>query len=406
MSILKELGDINKWQSFLAYKIEKSHLTRKEEAFFKMFIESEAYKPLTDNILKENFCFSIPQKKLLNKHGIGKKRTVYTFSEQENMVLKLIAHLLYRYDGAQPHNCYSFRRDYGAKRAIATITKQKGIAEKYACKLDIKNYFNSIDVTLLLPILHEILSNDNLLYRFFEKLLTVDKAQYNDEIITEKRGAMAGTPISQFFANVYLAEMDRYFGDADIPYARYSDDIIFFADSEEMIAKHLEAVSGFLAKYHVEINPEKVQMTAPGEKWDYLGVAFNNGCIELSAVTMKKIKGKIRRKARSIYRWKIKKKASDEKAMSVFAKAINKKFFGKNDGNEFTWARWFFPLISTDHDLKLIDAYAQEHMRYIASGCFNKTNYKTRYSKLKGCGYRSLVNEYYRYHTAAQSILR
>ena len=398
MSILEELDDIKKWQAFLAYKIEKSHLTKKEEAFLKDFIEKADYTSVTDSILDKDFCFSIPNKKLLNKHGNGKKRVVYTFFEQENMVLKLIAHLLYRYDDTQPPNCYSFRRNYGAKKAIATITRPKDIAEKYACKLDITNYFNSIDVSLLLPILHDVLVDDTPLYRFFERLLTTDTAQYNNDILTEKRGAMAGTPTSQFFANIYLAEMDRNFLDAGILYARYSDDIIFFADTQEMIEQHLKTVKGFLKKYRVEINPEKVQITAPHEKWDYLGIAFNKGKIMLSDVTMQKIKGKIKRKARSIYRWKIKKGASNQKAMSVFARAINRKFFGKNDGNEFTWTRWFFPLIDTDNDLRIIDAYVQEHMRYIASGRFNKTNYRTRYSELKECGYKSLVNEYYRYH--------
>ena len=402
MSILDELSDQNKWRDFLVYKIEKSHLTKKEEAFLHTFIEEEEYKAIADHISGEGFSFSIPEKRLLNRHGRGKKRVIYTFSERENMVLKLIAHLLYRYDELQPQSCYSFRRDYGAKKAITAITKQKGIAEKYACKLDITNYFNSIDVGLLLPELDTILSDDRPLFGFFERLLTTDRALFNGDIVAEKRGAMAGTPISQFFANIYLAEMDRYFEEAETLYARYSDDIIFFADSKDEIEEYLEIVKDFLEKYHLELNPEKVQMTSPGEAWDYLGIAFNNGVIELSQTTMKKIKGKISRKARSIYRWKIKKDATDEKAMSVFARALNRKFFGTDSDDEFTWARWFFPLISTDNELKLIDNYMQEQMRYIVSGCFNKANYRVRYSELKDCGYKSLVNEYHRYHAGKQ----
>ena len=398
MSILDELSDQNKWRDFLAYKTEKSHLTKKEETFLLKFIEDEEYKSITEHIREKDFCFSVPEKRLLNRHGQGKKRVIYTFSERENMVLKLIAHLLYRYDELQPQNCYSFRRDYGAKKAITAITKQKGIAEKYACKLDITNYFNSIDVDLLLPKLESILSDDKPLFRFFERLLTADRAMFNGDIVSEKRGAMAGTPISQFFANIYLAEMDRHFEEAEVLYARYSDDIIFFADSKSEIEKYLEIVKGFLTKYHLELNPEKVQMTAPGEAWDYLGIAFNNGVIELSQTTLKKIKGKINRKARSIYRWKIKKDATDEKAMSVFARALNRKFFGTDRDDDFTWTRWFFPLISTDRELKLIDNYMQEQMRYVVSGCFNKANYRVRYSELKDCGYKSLVNEYHRYH--------
>ena len=399
MSILNELSFQNNWRDYLAYKIEKSHLTKKEGAFLLQFIDDEEYKTITYHVLEEEYSFSIPEKRLLNRHGRGKKRVIYTFSEKENTVLKLIAHLLYRYDETQPQNCYSFRRYFGAKKAITMITMQKGIVEKYACKLDITNYFNSIDIDLLLPKLDTILFDDRPLYRFFERLLTADAAMYNNEIVMEKRGAMAGTPISQFFANIYLAEMDRYFENEGVLYARYSDDIIFFANSQDEIEKYLNVVKDFLKKYHLELNPKKVQMTAPGETWDYLGIAYNDGLIELSQTTMKKIKGKIRRKARSIYRWKLKKEASNEKAMSVFARSMNKKFFGTGNDDEFTWARWFFPLISNDTDLKVIDNYVQEYMRYITSGCFNKTNYRVRYSELKDCGYRSLVNEYHRYHS-------
>ncbi|MCL2139831.1 MAG: reverse transcriptase domain-containing protein [Treponema sp.] len=395
MSILEELGIHKKWQDFFAYKTQKSHLSKKEEAFLRNFIENEQYKAITDNILKTDFCFSIPAKRFLNKHGKGKKRVVYTFSERENTVLKLISHLLYRYDNAQPYNCYSFRRNYGAKKAIAAITKQKDIVKKYSCKLDIKDYFNSIDVELLLPILNKLLFDDKPAFCFLEKLLTADKALFNNRIITEKRGAMAGIPVSQFFANIYLAEMDNFFLNAGILYARYSDDIIFFADNNELLAQHLKTVKEYLAKYHLELNPEKVKITAPNEKWDYLGIAFDNGRIVLSESTMKKIKGKIRRKARSIYRWKIRKNADAKKAMSVFSRAINRKFFGKGEEDEFTWTRWFFPLITADNDLKTIDAYVQEYMRYVKSGQFNKANYRMQYSDLKNCGYISLVNKYH-----------
>ena len=229
-----------------------------------------------------------------------------------------------------------------------------------------------------------------------KKMLTAHESFFNGEAITEKRGAMAGTPTSPFLANIYLAEMDKYFLDAKIIYARYSDDIIFFADSMAALLGHLETVKGFLREYHLEINPEKVKVTESGQAWDYLGISFDNGKIGLSATTLKKIKGKIRRKARSIYRWKIRKKADNNRAMRVFARVLNRKFFGRSE-NDFTWSRWFFPLINTSYELKEIDAYIQEYARYVCTGRFNKANYRVRYKDLKNCGYKNLVNEYYRY---------
>jgi len=87
--------------------------------------------------------------------------------------------------------------------------------------------------------------------------------------------------------------------------------------------------------------------------------------------------------------------------MCVFARAVNRKFFGKGAEDEFTWARWFFPLVTDDRDLKAIDAHIQEYMRFVSSGRFNKANYRIRYDDLKKCGYISLVN---RYHSILCSI--
>ena len=396
MSILTETNSPDRWQEFLLYKTEKSHISKRDEIFLKDFIENQKYKTITEKIIiHENYCFSIPVKRLLNRHGKSKKRVIYTFSETENIVLKLITHLLYRYDNTQPANCYSFRRHFGAKKAITALIRDDG-GKKYSCKIDIRDYFNKIDVELLMPILNAVLCDDRPLFEFLKKLLTADKAVFNNETITEKRGAMAGTPISPFLANIYLAEMDRFFLNSGIPYARYSDDIIFFTDTMETLDEYLLTVKNFLGKYHLEINHEKVKITEPGQAWEYLGISFGSGKTGLSRATVKKIKGKIRRKARSIYRWKIRKNADNEKAMRVFARVLNRKFFGGND-IDFTWTRWFFPLINTDSDLKEIDAYIQEYMRFICTGRFSRTNFRTRYNDLKNCGYKNLVNEFYKY---------
>ena len=76
----------------------------------------------------------------------------------------------------------------------------------------------------------------------------------------------------------------------------------------------------------------------------------------------------------------------------------NKKFFGKQDRNELSWKYWFFPTINTSNSLKIVDGYMQQELRYIATGRHNKMNFKiVSYDVLKGCGYKSLVAEYYNF---------
>ena len=95
------------------------------------------------------------------------------------------------------NNCYSFRRVLGVKKAISTITKNPNIDNMYAYKVDIRNYFNSIDVDKLLIMLNEVI-DDKETYNFISKLLTFDKSIIDGQLVEEKRGAIITTEIEMF----------------------------------------------------------------------------------------------------------------------------------------------------------------------------------------------------------------
>ena len=82
--------------------------------------------------------------------------------------------------------------------------------------------------------------------------------------------------------------------------------------------------------------------------------------------------------------------------MRGYIRRVNKKFYEDNGENELTWSRWYFPAINTEKSLRIIDHYVQECIRYVVTGQYNKKNYHFKYEKMKQCGYRSLVNEFYK----------
>lgn len=399
MGLLEELSEERNWYALYEYKKEKQHLSKQDEQALLTFMQEKRYLPLTTALAAGKMPFAPPTKKLVNKMNSAKKRVVYSFGEDETWVLKLMSHLLYRYDAVMPDNLYSFRKHYGVKRAIHSLTERKGIDELYCYKADISNYFNSIDIGRLLPMLEEIMQEDERLYRFFGELLTTDEAYYEGNLIREQRGIMAGCPVAPFLADIYLMELDRRFETEGIPYARYSDDIICFADSSEQLEEYRRTIVQFIELYGLSINSSKESYSAPGEVWEFLGIAYQEGRIDLSDATIEKMKGKIRRKARAICRWKNKKDVPAQTAIKTYLHIFNRKFFdeqGKNDANDLTWSRWFFPIINVDTSLKKIDEYLQQYARYIATGRHNKENYRIDYAQLKQCGYRSLVHEYYK----------
>ncbi len=396
VSVITQLTQQETWEEFLAYRLQKGRLNWHEFDEADAFVEREDYLPLATKIAQGE-SLGIPTKKMVNKMGSGKKRVVYSFAADEMLVLKLIAFLLYKYDDRLAPNCYAFRRGLKAHDAIFKLNKAIHGQQMWAYKLDIHDYFNSIDIDILLPLLKEMLADDPPLYGFFEQMLTNPNVSFNKNIIEERHGVMAGTPTSPFLADVYLNEVDHYFNDANVIYARYSDDIIMFAPDYDTLQQYKEKMCHFLAQYHLEVNPEKEKVYSPDEAYEFLGFKCHGHDIDISEATKRKMKGKIKRQANALLRWKNKNGMEAEKAMKALINYFNRKFFESDDPENLTWSRWFFPVINQTEGLKEIDRYLQQYIRFLSTGRHNKTNYRVDYAQLKALGYKSLVNEYYKF---------
>ena len=269
-SLITQLSRQDVWDEYIAYRLLKGRFTWHEFREADRFVEKEQYLHLVQKIAQGE-GLGLPKKKIVNKMGTGKKRVVYSFSPEEMMVLKVIAFKLYDYDGYFAPNCYAFRRGLKVHDAVFHLNQAVADQKMWAYKLDIHDYFNSIPIGILLPMLKEMMANDPLLYRFFQEMLSNDSVIYNGETIHERHGVMAGTPTSPFLANVYLKEVDRFFHDAGVIYARYSDDIILFAPDLATLEEYKRKMAEFLEQYQLEVNPDKEKIYSPDEAYEFLG---------------------------------------------------------------------------------------------------------------------------------------
>lgn len=392
--MLELLNDYNTWCKFLDYKLSHKLMSKREETYFREYIQNRKYEDTVKGILDGSYVFSYPQRNEINKLGTSKKRVVYTFSENENMILKLLAYLLHKYDDKLCDNCYAFRCNIGAREAFLDMLKYPDINDLWCFKSDITNYFNSIDVTVLESVMRDVIDDEQVL-KFILTLLKDDRSESNGNIIHEQKGVMAGTPISPFLANLYLMEMDKYFAEKNVRYARYSDDIIIF-DNKDKLDEHISDYRKFLNRYHLVTNPAKEVLVKPNEAWTFLGFSYSKGKIDISDAAAKKLIGKIRRASHSLRRWMIKKDVDSLRTLKAFNRKFNRKFYTSLSGRELCWSRWYFPIINCTDTLSYIDRYMQECQRFIVTGKHNKLNYeKVPYSTLKECGYKPLVTEYY-----------
>ena len=394
MSLLDKLSLRDSWESFYKYKCS---LTGGGDFVkeLRRFIDKEEYIPVCKSI-ECGETFPLPRKSVISKLDSQKKRIVYTYPEAENMVLKLLTYLLLRkYDGLFSQGLYSFRPNKTAKDAVRQLTRTPHINEMYSYKADISNYFNSVPTEKLMSMLKKVLADDKKLCDFLGVLLEEPRVLDGSEVIMERKGIMAGTPLSAFYANLYLMELDSFFTDKNIPYGRYSDDIIFFADSMQECEEYKKYLHDFIAERGLEINPSKESFNAPGEGWTFLGFSYKNGVIDIAPASVEKLKHKMRRKARALQRWKQRNELSGEKAALAFIRIFNRKLFECSENNDLSWNKWFFSVINTDKSLRSIDNYSQDCVRFLVSGKRTKSRFNVRYEDIRRLGLRSLVHEYY-----------
>ena len=393
--MLEDLLNKHLWQDYLHRKEDNVFVSSREKKYLEEYVTTEKYKSLCESICDGSYSFSVPSKHLIAKNASGKKRTVYSFLTEEMIILKYLSFLLYKYDYLFSNNLYSFRKGIGVKTAVHFLSSTRDVGKMYGYKLDVANYFNSIDPDILLSSLRDCIDED--LFSLFASIIGDRRVLHRGEMIEENKGVMAGIPISNFLANFYLKDLDRYFWEQKVIYLRYADDILLFAHSEEERKECADYLLEYLHSMKLSVNPDKELWISPGDSFDFLGFSFSGKTVDVSSHSLEKVKGKISRKARALRRWYLSKGLAPDAALKAMNRIFNTKFYGK-DSADMSWQYWYFPLITTDTRLHIIDTYMQQYQRYIVTGRHYKMNYAyCPYDRLKACGYKPLVTAYHEF---------
>jgi len=391
------LKDRSIWQVVLDDFKERNSSKSKKIKAYKQIIDSGEYQIIADALLNYTYKFSLPRKVEINKFHSLKKKTVFIFNYRDDFVLKVVNRLLIEnYGDLVSSSCHSFQKHKGAKSAFRSLLKDKQLDDKYVLKTDISNYFNSVNVEDFFKILPKSIKSNKLIYSVISQILLSNNVIFQNRIISENKGLMAGSPIAPFLSNIYLKDIDDYFSNKGVTYARYSDDLIVF-DSKAEIESHFNHIQTQLSLKNLIINKQKTTFTKPKELWTFLGFSYKQGVIDISDSSQKKLKMKIRRLSRRYYRLLEDGKRSENELLIMFIDKINKKMFGKNkDVNDLCWSMWYFPLINTSKTLKKIDKIIQDRLRFSVCGQFSKKNYKKiPYKMLQSAGYKSIRRTYY-----------
>lgn len=397
--MLVSLSNKNFWLRLLEQQKNRLTFKKRKYKFFQNFVQNNLFADKVKQLAQNTYEFENPQLVKINRFNGKKIKTVFVFSYQDDFILKAMNNLMCeQYSHLISPACFSFQKNKGAKDAFKFVLADKHINEKHCLKIDISNFFNSIDVEDFFAVLPNEIKSNNILYSVLQKIYLNPFAIENGALKKPQKGLMAGCATTPFLTNIYLRELDDYFTSQKVTYCRYSDDIIIF-DTKDNIDEHYRYIKHFLVEKKLKINEQKTIILPAAQKWTFLGFSFINKKIDISVVSFNKMKQKIKRMSRK-YNKKLKNgRFSEDEVLHYFIKRINRKIFGNTQQpNDLCWARWYFPLINTDETLIKIDKYIQQRIRYSVCGRFSKKNFKKiPYKILKAHGYTPLVYAYYKF---------
>ncbi|WP_029890708.1 RNA-directed DNA polymerase [Polycyclovorans algicola] len=178
----------------------------------------------------------------------------------------------------------------------------------YVLKLDVRQYFPSIDRGLLQVELARYLKEAEVLRLFGviieQAPLTAAAPAYfaGDDLLTplaHTRGLPIGNLTSQVLANLYLSRVDHWIAQHHRGgYLRYVDDLIMLGDDKAALWGLQDAIDDQLAGLRLHLHPNKAQVMRSDRKVDVLGYQVSQSQRWLRAENPRRARHRLRRLAR------------------------------------------------------------------------------------------------------------
>ena len=244
-------------------------------------------------------------KKLKNgTYKMGKYRTFKIYEPKERIIRALpyvdrIVHQWYVYEFIKPYviprfiyDSYACIEGRGTHKAVDKAQEYMRCMKNkyhsyYIVKCDIKGFFYNIDKDILFKLLGKFIKDEELLKLTYEFI-------YGDNDVL---GLPIGNYTSQFFANIYLNELDHFVKDKlKIKYyVRYMDDFVMFVETKEEARKVIADIDVYLEEnLHLQLNHKSgYHLNKMG--LDFCGFRVYESYRLLRKRSIKKIKRKIKK---------------------------------------------------------------------------------------------------------------
>lgn len=172
------------------------------------------------------------------------------------------------------HDSFANQKGKGTLKAIERLDSFKrkvSLNNSRACHLlksDIKHYFETVDHEIMFAVLKRKIPDGRMM-----QLIKVILDNYKSK--AQGKGMPLGNLTSQFFANVYLNELDQFVKHELKAkyYIRYVDDFIILHEDKRTLEYYKDNINRFLQKnLALELHPSKTRIFTLQNGIDFLGL--------------------------------------------------------------------------------------------------------------------------------------
>ena len=231
----------------------------------KAFIEFQKYYENNKQIIRqeiENNKYqpeNIILKEIINYKG--KRRLVSILNIKDKFISKLLLEVLEKYIAPNfSENSFAYQKGKGTTQAILKIKKLVEEGNEIVGKIDIKDYFDTINHEKLLKMMQDV-KIERRVIELINKFIKC-KVVYQYSTYTKTQGIIQGSPLSAILSNIYLDSFDKELDKLNIKYIRYCDDINIFGKDKKEVYSTIKFIEKRLKEqYLLNINHNKTEIT-------------------------------------------------------------------------------------------------------------------------------------------------
>jgi hypothetical protein len=336
----------------------------------------------------------------------GKHRTLYIPPWKERIVdlllYRALTERLHRWftPSAYAYRDRAFSLDQCQSMVSRTISEH--IGPVYVLKRDVSNYFASVDHSLLLRQLAELVDPRDYLFNLLEQRIGFGYRDATGDH-TAERGIPFGCSIACAFANIYLTAMDKRI-DAlkHVRYFRYADDVLALASSRDAALECARIIDESFATLRLQSKAAQecdllLRGVIPDPRFctvasfRHLGLLFrDSGGVALSRDKSRKIQNLFRFAfRRNRRRWL---KLRDPRERAGILCSIAATTIGRGLRN-VAILDYYLRHVDDESQLRLLDRWLAEEILCHVFGGHKKGNFrKIAFQELRSMGLPSLVH--------------